>query len=361
MKLSAQQLNNAREYLTGCLARVGHTGRLPALRTMLAESGASRTALTKALDEYEANGRLIRRPRIGLVVPDAPVAHVLDIVACHDEGYSQPGSGFLYECILKLIRVATDAHYTTRLHSVGQEDSVRKYLDIAGYADSGGFVLLEPNMREIISTFQQTGKPVAALFSQGRFAGIDQVVDAKGILDLQMRHLFELGHTRILYLREEPPFYQGVTMMARRLEYYNIMARRGLQIPMHWRTEYPLGQLRNALEKAFARDPMPTALIVYDLAVAETYAFLRERGLRIGVDVSVMATDGAAVLNGLTPPVTTPVSHSIYAARSIWSLLEKQRHGDRTPQTMEIMLTFRQGQSTGPAPTGHLPDENIQP
>ncbi len=347
MKISTQRLDTARNYMAGCFSRPTADGKLPPLRTMIRESGTSRTAITRILEEYEERGLIQRRARIGTVKNDLAGMRIIDLVACHDEGYSKAGTGFLYDCILGLIKTATEEKYMTRLHSVAQDNSIEKYLTIARQRDSAGFVLLEPNMCEIISTFRKTGKPVVALFSQGRFLNVDQVVNAVSIIRMQMEHLIGLGHSKILYLREEFPFYQGITMMSRRLEYYNIMARNGFPIPAHWRTEYLPGELRSALECAFAREPRPTALIVYDLDVAQTYDFLKEKGYRIGSDVSVMATDGASMLNHLEPSVTTLVSHATHTVKSVWSLLEKQRGGNDEPCTLEVMLTFRQGRSTG--------------
>lgn len=348
MKISSQKINTARDYIADCFCRIGRDGKFPSFRTMIQKSGTSRAAITRVLEEYEQRQLIRRHPRIGIVKNDMGGNSVIDIVACHDEGYFRIESGFLYECILGFIQTASKNKYTVRLYSVSQSDSLEKYLEIANNPEASAFVLVQPNMHELVTTFQQTGKPLVALFSQGNFANVNQVMDAFSIVRMQMDHLIKLGHSRILFLREESTFCMNFTMMWRRQEYYNIMARHGYMIPAHWRTEYPRGELHEALNDAFSREPHPTALIVYDLDVALTYAFLQERGYRIGDDVSVVATDGSTLLRCLEPSVTTVVSHSMHTAETVWALLKKQWSGNRTPQTLEIMLTFYQGHSTGP-------------
>ncbi|MPN30941.1 hypothetical protein SDC9_178412 [bioreactor metagenome] len=172
-----------------------------------------------------------------------------------------------------------------------------------------------------------------------------------------MRHLIELGHSRILYLRGEFPFYLNSTMLDRRMQYYRIMARHGFAVPPHWRDSYPPEELPQALEAAFGAEPHPTALIIYDTDLPEVYRFLESRRLRIGSDVSVIATDGSGAIDRLTPSVTSVVSHGLHAVETVWEMLEKQRGGDRSPRTVEVLLTFKQGRSTGKAPAISSPRE----
>ena len=167
---------------------------------------------------------------------------------------------------------------------------------------------------------------------------------------MQLKHLYTLGHRKILYMREEYARDYVMTLLHRRLEYYRFMARKHLEIPAHWCSEYPEGNLEEALQKTFSKTPCPTGLIVYDGSVQKVYEFLRRHNLVIGKDVSVLATDGDKFLSELEPPVTTVVSHALQTVLGIWALLDKQQRGDHEPQHMEVMLTFRQGGSDGPPP-----------
>ena len=351
IKVRTKRLQAAKAYLATCLTSVERGEMLPSIRDLIRDSGTTRAAVYQAISYYQAQGMVESRPRIGLIkIGGGSPGRIIDLVACHDGGYSRDPSGFIFDVLMHFHKVATAHGYAVRLHSVRQEDSVEKYSQLTRLEDTSGFVLLQTNAREIVSTFQSTGKPTVCLFPHGRFIDVDQVIDAKSIIEIQMQHLMALGHRRILYLREEYPFHQSSTMLSRRMQYYQIMARHELKVYPHWQDNYILGNLKKALCAAFDRSPAPTALIVYDTDILEVYHFLRSRNLKIGSDVSVVATDGSAAINRLTPSVSSVVSHGLHAVEEVWRLLEKQRGDNLNPETVEVMLTFNAGHSTGKAP-----------
>ena len=318
---------------------------------MMRASGASRKALEFYLKEYADRQLIERRPRIGIIRTAGHGRKIYDLVACRDDGYVEdPCPNFLTETVQLLIATGAEKDYQIRVHSVPKTDSVERYVQISQLHDSDGFILLLPNMAGIITLFQRTGKAVVAVFPEGIFPQVDQIFTATGSMEMQLRHLHDLGHRRILYMREEYLYDQVMTLLGRRLDYYRFMARHHLEVPEHWCSEYPQGGLETALRKTFGKAPCPTALIVYDRSVKTVYDFLRKHQFKIGCDVSVLATDGDKLLGELDPPVTTVVSHAMQTVHGVWALLEKQHRGDHTPQQMEVMLTFRQGRSDGPPP-----------
>ena len=348
MILTPKQLGEARKYISKCVAQAHANGRLPSLRTMLEESHCSRMALQKIIDEYVDLGYLTRKAKSGYYLPSVSSGGAtIELVACHDEGYL--AHGFLYECMLSMISLFSTHGYSVRVTSINQQDTIDKYLEVSKRVDTAAFVLLAPHTREIISTFQWTGKPVLSLFSQGRFIGVNQLVDSSQLVATQMKHLMELGHRRILYLREEYKQYQSLTETNRALDYYRIMARNGIQVPEHWHTSHPFGKLNETLELAFSKEPTPTALIVGDFAVPGTYDFLRKHNLSIGKDVSVVATDGIAFLSSISPTVSTCVVNSARVSEMAWELLEKQFNGNKGFECREVEIEFRKGESSGKA------------
>ncbi len=351
IKVRTKRLQTAKAYLANCLASVENGEMLPPIRDLIEGSGTTRAAVYQAIAYYRERGLLESRPRIGLFkTGNDNSARIIDLIACNDTGYSNDPSGLIFDVLGRFHKVAAAHGYAVRLHSVPQEESIEKYTLLSRLPDSSGFVLILANIRELVSAFQATGKPTVCLLPHGKFIDVDQVVDARSIVDLQMAHLIELGHRRILYLREEYPFYQNSTMLNRRMQYYQAMARHGFKVYPHWQDNFVRGDLGKALQSAFSRNPVPTALIVYDTDLPEVYRFLESRRLKIGSDVSVIATDGSAAINRLTPSATSVVSHSLHAVETIWELLEKQRRGDLNPKTVEVLLTFKKGRSTGKAP-----------
>lgn len=339
---------NARGYINKCIAQAYTTGRLPAMRVMLEQSHCTRTALQHIIKEYADLGYLVRKDRSGFYLRSQPLdGNVIELVACHDEGYS--ASGFLYECMVAMINSFSKHGCSVRLVSINQLESIEKYLEISRRSDSAAFMLFMPHTREIISTFQLTGKPVLVLFPQGRFGGVNQLVDSSKLMALQMNHLLKLGHRRILYLCKQYALYQSVTELNRGMDYYHIMSRNGLQVPDHWHMHYPVGKLNETLELAFSKEPTPTALIVPDCEVATTFVFLQKHNLAIGKDVSVVATDGTTFLNTISPTVSTTVTDCVQLSEDAWSLLERQFRGCKDFERREVKISFRQGESSGKA------------
>ncbi len=355
IKVRTKRLQTAKAYLANCLASVDTGEMLPSIRSLIEGSGTTRAAVYQAINYYQERGLLESRSRIGLVkTHNGTPGRIIDLIACHDAGYSNDPSGLIFDVLMQFHKVAATYGYAVRLHSVTQEEGIEKYTLLSRLPDSSGFVLIQANIRELVAAFLATGKPTVCLFPHGKFMNVDQVVDARSIVDIQMAHLIELGHRRILYLREEYPFYQSSTMLNRRMQYYQIMARHGFKVYPHWQDNYIRGNLDKALQSAFSTNPIPTALIVYDTELSEVYRFLESRHLKIGSDVSVIATDGSAVTNRLTPSATSVVSHSLHAVETVWELLDKQRQGNLNPKTVEVLLTFKKGRSTGRVPKLNL-------
>ncbi|MBQ6474310.1 MAG: LacI family DNA-binding transcriptional regulator [Victivallales bacterium] len=322
-------------------------GWLPSFREMRNAWLVSRTVLHRILSEAIQNGLLEGIPRRGFRKRRQPEGVYIDVIACHEAGYMQVHGSVYSVSIDYLWKGLAAMNLMPRFHLVSLYSSCSHYLEIAQLADTRGFILISPCVGEVVATFQETGKPVVLMFPHNRFQGVSQVREEGYTVELQMDYLMKLGHTRILYLREESLDYIDLTKLKRQENYYRLMALNHLKIPKHWHPSYPQGQILDALTLAFSRNPVPTALIVYDRDVPTVYDFLRKRKLGIGTDVSVIATDALPCLNGLSPTVTTVINHEEYSMKCVLSLLARQLQGDMTPVVKEVMLNLKTGQSTG--------------
>ena len=350
MKISSEKIQSARKFVLHSLYTTVVGEKLPTVRTLIKESSSSRAAVEFILDELEKQNLIKRIPRSGIIRIAGHIKPTFELIACHDGGYVQSDfPNFLSQVINGLFKSAETKNYNLRLHSVSIDESAEHYCRIAALNDSCGFILLQPNMSEIINLFKQTNKPVVAVFPEGRFPDCDRVVTATSTISMQMQYILQKGHSRIHYLRESYHNHHSMTLMFRRLEYYRLMAENGLKIEKHWQSEYPPDCILEALEKSFSAEPIPTALIVWDKDAEIVYDFLKSKNLVIGRDVSVIATDGDLTLANLDPPVTTVFSHCEHAVQNIWDLIEKQLNGDFTPQKIEVMLIIREGLSVGMA------------
>ena len=339
----------AEKYIEACLTKVSAGERLPSVRELIEGSGTARAPVSAVLKRYAEEGLVQVDFRRGIFKTAVKKkSKIIDFVACHDEGYSQLRDSFISDCIMTFCDIATKHEYSVRFHSFSVKSRLEDYVALTKLADSAGFVLIEPQIIEMVNTFRDAGFPVVCLFPNGRFTNVDQVKDAVSIVELQVRYLNSLGHKRILFLREEDPKYPNFTMSLRRLEYFKLMAKNGFSVPSHWRTECVPGELEHTLEWCFSEEPKPTAIISYDTDMPGVYDFLKKNGYVIGKDISVVATDGSAMLDRLIPKPTSYLASSSYSMELAWNLLEKQIKGDFKPVCYEIMLTLSQGDSTGP-------------
>ena len=114
MNLALEQLKNTREYISKCIAQSYTNWRLSPLHTMLEQSHCTRMALEYVIKEYDV-GYLIRKNRSGFYLrSQSPNGNAIELVACHDEGYS--AFGFLYECLLAMINIFSKHGYSMRLN-----------------------------------------------------------------------------------------------------------------------------------------------------------------------------------------------------------------------------------------------------
>ena len=121
--------------------------------------------------------------------------------------------------------------------------------------------------------------------------------------ELALRHLLELGHTRIGHLGSE---LDAETFRFRRETLLRVLGEAGLEPGPYARAPFRFEQaVGPALSLLDARD-RPTAIYCDDdLLAGGVYLAARERGLRIPDDVSVVGFDDLPFARVFEPPLTT--------------------------------------------------------
>ncbi len=367
-KIRTIRLQTAQAFIARCLSETELGGILPPIRDIIRESGTTRAAVEQALEYYREKGELAIKPRSGIIKTEQPkIQRIIDLVACHEVHYAQEKSGDLYDTIKLLTDILSSNGYALRIHRAKADEPLKKYECIAELTDNSGYILLLPKIREIITTFERTGKPVVTLYPQSPLKNCFQVVDSHNTVRLQMKHLIGLGHSRILWLMrtQEPHGGHGV-ILDRQREYYQIMAENGFRIYPHWLARYHENTgpaFEEALSVIFSREPIPTALIVSDWTLPHLYRFLAGKNLVPGKDVSVVATDGTPVCYHVYPPATTVIHARDEAIENVWRMLHRQfSRNCLPPETIEVKIKLQLGLSTGPPlPAGHSEPHHRQP
>lgn len=202
--------------------------------------------------------------------------------------------------------------------------------------NEGGVVLLENSQRV-------TAELGAALGDKGyEYVVIDTIVRGDShkfvgvsndaIMEIGLKHLYDLGHRNIALLISEPEEKESVQQRIRAFEFWSKqftepVKSRVVHTGMHlWEDAYSAAQ--NSMDEIMAAEDRPTAIFaVSDVGALGAIKRLQQSGYRIPDDVSVIGTDGLDLGNMVHPPLTTlscPVEEMTQAVFRL--LTEKNVH-----------------------------------
>ena len=161
---------------------------------------------------------------------------------------------------------------------------------------------------------------------KGAFVGTDNAEAAK----LAVRHLIELGHRRIAHVTRSDPVASAVE----RLEGYRQEVERaglGYQVSLVLRAPQTVEGGRTAASELLHLVPAPTAVFAYsDLQAIGILLGLRDAGVNVPKNMSVIGFDDIEFARYMTPPLTT-VAQSVdqigrIGAHLLIDILEGRAH-----------------------------------
>ncbi len=136
-------------------------------------------------------------------------------------------------------------------------------------------------------------------------AGPSVVVDDEAGVATAVRHLIDLGHTRIAHIGGP----RAVDTARRRLSgYLGVMRERGLPTPPELVVEARFDELggATAASRLLRLQPRPTALVAGNVTAAiGALAAVRDAGLGVPADISVIGFHDVPLAPYLSPPLTT--------------------------------------------------------
>lgn len=291
MKRSGSKEHAVRDKLSRLAAEGAPGSRLPRVRDLMAEFRTSQRVVQRALAPLIEAGKVLARPGAGLVIAAPPVdrkAYEADCLILYRASESRLARTLLIELVTRLKKKG----YRAVLQGFGDEPTVLDFIEGRGRFRC---CLLQANF-EIISVGLLAGiKAVAdALVIDGvSVTGIDADVigtNWREALSVGYRKLVAQGHERIGFLTSSHD--------ARQIA----MARREFLLLSDWEGPAPhprlhtVPRLPGSYRKEELRDALPapgadptTALIVWGLVDGYLLdAALHERGLRPGIDVSLL-------------------------------------------------------------------------
>jgi DNA-binding LacI/PurR family transcriptional regulator len=237
-------------------------------------------------------------------------------------------------------------------HHRHRPDLIAEYPRMLMSRGAEGLIMIDTNLVEKLPL------PAVAIAGHQRISGITNVVlDHHRAAELSLRHLYDLGHRTIAFMRGQPyssdseARWQGIVQVAKNL---GLLIRPELTMQLEKDLTSPeLGH--PVVKQLLAHHRSFTAILSFnDIAAIGCIRALYDVGLRVPQDVSVVGFDDIKEAAFQTPSLTT-IRQPLHqmGALAVKALLEQLRLGsarDLPEIAVEPELIIRE--STGPAGKG---------
>ncbi len=185
------------------------------------------------------------------------------------------------------------------------------------------------------------GRKVVLVEARSRVASTIQL-DIAGGTRAAMRHLLDLGHTRIAHLAAD---YSKQTFSARAAEYERSLKEAGVPVRDEYlgRAPFEIDRATIAALRLLSVVPRPTAIFCDDdLLAAGVYKAARSAGVAIPRDLSVVGFDDIDMARLLEPELTTvAIPAEAVGRQAMLSLLSLVDGGTPTSTTLQLELRVR--------------------
>ena len=148
---------------------------------------------------------------------------------------------------------------------------------------------------------------------------------------LAAEHLLQLGHTRVGVVAGDPLTSTG---RERTLGFTHAYQQAGIHIPDDYvvSSSFDTATGRAAGDRLLSLDPLPTAIFaINDFTAIGVMGALRDRGLRVGLDVGLVGYNDISIAAQLTVPLTSVHSPLREMGRRSVEMLLERIAGKQTP------------------------------
>lgn len=219
-----------------------------------------------------------------------------------------------------------------------------------------GFVFATAHLHHpLLEELAAAGTPMVLINRKIASSDIPSVTsdDADGVA-MAMRHLYELGHRKIVHLAGPQDLSTGVTRrraFQASLEDLSLPAENDRVVLCDaWSEEAGSRATRGLLDGSIE---FTAVLAGNDLLALGVIDALNERGIRCPDDISVIGFNDMPYMDKVSPPMTTVrIPHYDIGAEAARLLLEVIEDPDRHPRSLLLPLTLIKRASTGPVAAG---------
>jgi DNA-binding LacI/PurR family transcriptional regulator len=324
--------NRFRERVQSGALRPG--ARLPSFAEMKEQYGASQATMDRVFALLEQDGLIVREQGRGTFVADPSRRPKSGLI------------GFVGNDYEVRQRVVYSAHILEGIEEVIAREEKRLLLlrsdSPVGWDQVEGVLLHDPTVK--VESLPK-GLPCVAIMHA--VAGVPSVTaDDYDGGHLAALHLLQLGHRRIAYLLQ----VRDVSWLRRRAAgFRDALEEAGIAVPPEWihdplkpfrpggYSQWGLDNMRDWLKDDWERHKFTALLAQNDVAAIGAIEALREAGLRVPQDVSVMGYDGTEVCDHSSPRLTAievPL-HGISVRAT--EMLFQQINGEKSEQESVVL------------------------
>src|SRR6204780_2750041 len=245
-------------------------------------------------------------------------------------------------------RLLQENYFSFIAHHRHRTDLIEQYPRMLISRGAEGLIAIDTNL------VHKLPLPVVAIAGHRRMSGVTNVVlDHHRAAELSLRHLYELGHRNIAFMRGQPyssdsdARWQGIVEVAQDL---GLAIRPEMTIQLEKDLTSPeLGY--PVLKQLLAHHRSFTAIVSFnDVAAIGCIRALHDSGLRVPPDVSVVGFDDIKEAAFQTPSLTTirqPLQRMGELAVELL-LPQLESSGAKTPSQMAVEPELIVRESTGP-------------
>lgn len=243
---------------------------------------------------------------------------------------------------------------STNFHLAQQGDAVRQMLSlrVAGIA-----MMTSENDPEAFFQLKASGTPAVYLDNNHSAPTIGTVrVDKRHGMFLAVKHLLELGHRRILLIKNSQqdgaaPMFSHMERQIGFEEALHQYDSKDMDVHIIDEPGEPAAAGLRAVERALKHYKFTAVVAINDLVALGAFRALQAAGLTIPNDVSVIGFDDTYLCRFMHPPLTTVATPRDELARSVLEML--YGYIDGADQVTEPMLSASivVRESTAPPPT----------
>lgn len=277
---------------------------------------------------------------VGIIVP-----HVFD-------GYFE--DSFFPQVMRGLLRVAYERDYRVIVSGSGSHaDEINQIINLLGTRQADGIIALSNRLDvDTVDQLKETGAPFVLIGRPPSWANTIAWVDADNEFHTRQTidYLLSLGHRRIAYVGGDP----GVLVTGERLEgYKSALAGAGVSYTCQW-VDYGYfaedGGYQAARKMMALGGQAPSAFYAAnDLMAIGVLRALRELGIQVPQEVSVVGTNNSAESARVAPALTTlDVPYATMAATAAALLIDSLEIGSLPGGSQMVSCQLMLRHSTAP-------------